>query len=230
MKERANLSDQIAEDIKKKIVDGELKPGDRISGEYELADEYGVSRFTVREAMKKLASTGLVDIKHGIGMFVNAVSPESYMKPLLSVILLSANDIQMICEARLPVEVQATKLFGECATQEDLKQLHKIYEQMEVALADGDDETYSKLDVEFHLFIAKASKNTILYEMLHMMQDLLKKQMMEVYELPDSRKRSIEKHRNMLTAFEEHNVEMATLIMEQHIKDSIENLDKLNKE
>lgn len=230
MKRRSNLNEQIAEDIKNKIIGGELAPGNRLRGEFELADEYGVSRFTIREAMSKLASMGLVTIKHGIGMFVNEISPESYMKPLLPMILLSSNDIRVICEVRLPIEDQAVRLFCERASDKDLEELEKLYNDMAEALNSGDDEKYSSLDVDFHLRIAKAAGNEILYQMLNMLHDLLKNQMMEVYELPDARQRSIDRHDSLLRALKDRNAEIACAVMKQHIKDSLEHVDELNVE
>lgn len=227
MKRRSNLNDQIAEEIRNKIIEGKLAPGTRLKGEFELADEYGVSRFTIREAMGKLSSMGLVEIKQGIGTFVNEVSPESYMKPLLPMIVLSSNDISIICEVRIPLEDQAVRLFCERATEGDLEELKHIYDEMVEVLNSGDDDRYSSLDVDFHLHIAKASGNSIIYRMLDMFHDLLKNAMIEVYELPLARERSIQKHDSLVKALQERNVEIASAVMKQHIKDSIEHIDEL---
>ena len=219
-----NLCDMIVDDIKKDIISGELKPGDKISGEYDLAKKYEVSRFTVREAMKKLDSTGLITIKHGIGSFVNEITPESFMKPLLPVLVMSNIDIQEICEARLPLEVQSISLCIDRINDEKLSEMKEVYKKMERALSEKDINKYNELDIQFHLLLAKASENRVLFEMLSTLQDMLREQLKRDVKVPDSLERSIKRHKLMIEAIENKEKELAKQLMTLHINDSIDYL------
>lgn len=222
MKKRSNLCDIILDDITKDIIGGVLKPGEKIAGEYELAKKYEVSRFTVREAMKKLDSMGLITIKHGIGSFVNEVTPESFMKPLLPVLVMSNIDIREICEARLPLEVQSISLCIDRIENEKLHEMKQIVVKMEKALNNKEFGKYNELDIGFHLLIAKASKNRVLFEMLNTLQDMLREQMKRDLIVPNSTERSISRHKLMIEAIERKEKELAKQLMTLHINDSIE--------
>lgn len=219
-----NRCDMIVEDLKKDIISGDLKPGDKIAGEYDLAKKYEVSRFTVREAMKKLDSMGLITIKHGIGSFVNEITPESFMKPLLPVLVMSNIDIQEICEARLPLEVQSISLCIDRVNEEKLNQMKELYAKMEKALAKNDFEEYNELDIQFHLLLAKASENRVLFEMLSTLQDMLREQLRRDMKVPHSMERSIRRHKLMIEAIENKEKELAKQLMTLHINDSIDYL------
>ncbi len=224
MKSRSNLCDIIFDGLSKDIIAGVLKPGDKIAGEYELAKKYEVSRFTVREAMKKLDSMGLITIKHGIGSFVNEVTPESFMKPLLPVLVMSNIDIREICEARLPLEVQSISLCIDRIDEEKLNEMKQIAEKMEKALENKDFEEYNELDISFHLLIAKASKNRVLFQMLNTLQDMLREQMKRDMVVPNASERSISRHKQMLEAIGRKEKELAKSLMTLHINDSIDYL------
>jgi GntR family transcriptional repressor for pyruvate dehydrogenase complex len=222
MKRHTSLSETIAESIKNDIIKGIWKPGDRLPGEYELANYYEVSRFTVREAIKRMSSTGLVTVEHGIGTFVNTVAPDSYMKPLLPLIALSDTDMLTICEARQPIEVQSIALCTMRATDDDILKMKDIYRQMQEVMQKEDYDAYHQIDLAFHKTIAQASRNMIIYTIMEMLQDFLRAQMTEVFSAPNSKMRSLERHRAMIEAIEERNVEMGKLLMSQHIQDSID--------
>lgn len=216
------MNEVVAESIKEEIMKGNLKPGDRLPGEYELAERYGVSRFTVREAMKILNSLELIDIRHGVGMFVKQATPEDYMKPMLSTMILTSNNLLTICEARLPIEVQAIGLGSERRDEKDIEELERLCDEMQKALDEDSPKEYNHLDLEFHLKIAMASKNAILYEILNMLQSFLRIQMDETVEAPNSKERSMERHRGMVAAVRQKNRQLAELLMSQHINDSID--------
>jgi GntR family transcriptional repressor for pyruvate dehydrogenase complex len=224
MKNRSNLCDIIFEAITKDIIGGVLKPGDKLAGEYEFAEKYEVSRFTVREAMKKLDSMGLITIKHGIGSFVNEITPESFMKPLLPVLVMSNIDIREICEARLPLEVQSISLCIDRIDDDKLNEMRQQVEKMEKALAKKDFEKYNELDIGFHLLIAKASKNRVLFQMLNTLQDMLREQMKREMIVPSSSERSIRRHKQIIEAIERKEKELARQLMTLHINDSIDYL------
>ncbi|MGI6326125.1 MAG: FadR/GntR family transcriptional regulator [Saccharofermentanales bacterium] len=226
MRKKNNLNQKVAESVRQKIVSGELQPGDRLPGEYELADQFQVSRFTVREAMMQLASIGLIEIRHGVGMFVSKLSPLSHIKLLFPIIALTSQDIKTICEVRLPIEIQSISLCVKRAVPEDIWELKEIYSSMIDALEKEDYDHYTELDFDFHLCIARISDNPILYEMLNMLHEFLHVQMKEMLATPNSAERSITKHQRMIEAIEQRDSVLAELIMSRHINDSIDYVTK----
>ena len=218
---RQSLCDYVVEEIRNEIIAGKLKNGDKLPGEFELADKYSVSRFTIREAMKKLTSMGLVDVKHGVGSFFNILSPESYLKPLLPTILMSDQDIRSVCETRMAIETQTISLCVERITDEEIEELHKLCLSMEQAFAEGDHAEYNRYDLEFHLAIARAARNKMLYEILDSLQSLLAIQMTRTVELPDSIEHSIKRHKLMVEFLVDREEKLARDMMELHIADSL---------
>jgi len=225
MKNRSNLREIIIDDITNDIISGKLKPGEKIPGEFELVDKYKVSRATVREALKMLESKGLITIKHGAGSFVNDVTPESFMKPLLPILVLSDFDVRDILEARLPLEVQAISLCVDKIEPEQINELKHLVNEMEVKLSDNEIEQYNDMDLDFHLLIAKASNNRVLYQMINALKDLLKEQMKRNIVIPNATERSIMRHRLMVEAIEHKEKELAMQLMTLHINDSIDALE-----
>ncbi|MDW7740095.1 MAG: GntR family transcriptional regulator, partial [Bacillota bacterium] len=115
---RKTLNDQVIEIILGKIRDGELKPGERLDSQDELAVKLGVSRSTVREAFSKLASMGVIDILHGQGTFVKKVQDYSYMDNLLaSLNLLDKDSILHVLEVRKVIESSTVQLAAEKADE-----------------------------------------------------------------------------------------------------------------
>ena len=221
IKKRQRLNEAIAENIQQEIMDGQLKPGDRLPGEISYAKKYGVSRFTIREAMNRLCSIGLVDVRHGVGMFVSTPGAEAYVKPMVTFLPLTDRDVVTICEARLPIETQAIALCAKRASAEDIEQLVRIYDDMEAYLEKGDLDGYNELDLDFHLAIARASGNSIIYEILKALQSFLRAQMRNMLIEPTSKERSINRHMQMIEAIKQQDSDLASLIMSRHINDSI---------
>ena len=220
MEEKTSICDRLVDVIQNKILSGEYKPGDRLPSENDLAEIHGVSRFSVREALKKLNSMGLVIVQQGKGSFINTITPISYMKPLLPLLMVSDHEIEMVLYTRLPIEMQTVSLAAQKAKPQHITLLRELMRQMETALYNDDQETYNRLDLEYHMCIAEASGNPILYEILDVLQDLLTKQIRRTGGSL-SKNRSIKRHRMLLDAIENGESTLASEIMRLHITDSI---------
>ncbi|HEY1669141.1 MAG TPA: FadR/GntR family transcriptional regulator, partial [Trebonia sp.] len=153
------ISEVIVEQIRLLMRQGQLKPGDRLPPERDLCERFGVSRVTVREALRMLESSGLVEIRVGArgGAFVTAPSSNRVgegLSDLLSLSVISAPDVT---EVRMILEVGIVPLVCERATEEDLADLEKICEQARQALRDGN---YTmEMSLEFHTRVAAATHN-----------------------------------------------------------------------
>ena len=166
-----SLSKQIADQIRQAIMEGSLKANDRLPTEGELSDRFGVSRPTIREALKRLAAQNLIRSKRGPtgGTFIQAPDVDEACQSLASqsTLLMGFNffSLDEVFETRLELESVCTRLAALNRTEDDLKQLHEILEQQ--AEPDLDGERLCSLDVQFHRAIANASKNKMLSYLMH---------------------------------------------------------------
>jgi GntR family transcriptional regulator, transcriptional repressor for pyruvate dehydrogenase complex len=159
------ISEVIVEQIRLLMRQGQLKPGDRLPPERDLCERFGVSRVTVREALRMLESSGLVEIRVGArgGAFVTAPSSNRVGEGLADLLTLSAISAADVTEVRMILEVGIVPLVCERATEDDLADLEKLCERSEEALRVGD---YSMdMSLEFHAGVARATHNPAL-EML----------------------------------------------------------------
>ena len=157
--------DAIVDDILTKVVNRVYAADDRLPNEAELCEMYEVSRVTVRESLKKLEMMDVISIQQGRGTFVKGVGLGNFMQPMFNLIDFGDFDINTIYDARLYIETGTCRLAAKNRTDEDLRNLEKLMDQM-VALQNAGDEkslaSMQEFDTKFHIHIALASKNEIL--------------------------------------------------------------------
>src|SRR5215475_1740816 len=152
-------SEMIVDQVRLLIRDGSLKPGDRLPAERELGEKFGVSRVTVREALRGLEANGMVTIKVGArgGAFVTAPTSARVGEGIIDLLALSELTDKEVTEARQVLELGIIPLVCERATEEDIADLIEICDRGDEALATG---SYPMaLSAEFHTRVARASHN-----------------------------------------------------------------------
>ncbi len=220
---KTRLADQVAEKIQEMIAKGIYKAGDKLPVEKQLAEMFSVSRITVREACVKLKIMGIVDIRQGEGTFVRAVTPESFMKPLLPMLILDQSqsdpleNLYNIYDARCVIEMKTAELAAKNATEKDLDALGSILSQLEENIKNKDFTSYDKNDFLFHLQIAKCSKNPILYTILELIQDLLRYSIEAVSDAPDAKDNSMRYHRDLFQLIQNREIHAAGRCMFEHL-------------
>ena len=161
---RKDLPHQVADSLYKMIADTqELRPGDKLPGENILSDKLGVSRSTLREAIKVLCSQGVLEVYRGKGTYVSK-SMENFVSFGLDELDLSRNRVKDLFEARLLFEPQLAALACERASDEELESILEVGKQVEKQICLNDDRTSS--DQEFHRRIAVASHNRFMLQLL----------------------------------------------------------------
>ncbi|MEH6739971.1 MAG: GntR family transcriptional regulator [Sulfitobacter sp.] len=165
-KNPANLSAQIATEIRDKIIAGRLIVDERLPSEAELADQFNVSRPTVREALKRLAAQSLIRTQRGAsgGAFVNRISfQEAYAQQITtSTLLLSMNDVsfETACEARFALERSCATLSAKRRSADHLAAMRaEIHRQSQPGLTD---EAFCASDVAFHRALVDGADNPVL--------------------------------------------------------------------
>lgn len=146
------------------IRDGIFRPGDRMPAERDLVAQMGLSRTGVREALRGLASCGLIEILPGRGAFVRKISPELLVDSESLLFILEEETLLQAIEVRQILEVEGIALAAERATSEDLGEMERTLQHIMVAVASQKD----PLDhsAHFHLALAKATHNQVLYKMV----------------------------------------------------------------
>ena len=152
--------------LRDNILSGKLKEGDPLPPQNILAEQFGVSRTVMREAINKLSSLGLIESHQGRGTFVHSLTPSSLMEPMLTALLLDEVSIRELMETRYYLEGIIARLASKRAEPKTIDALERLIGLMEEHLRDGYLEAFAENDLTFHLTLAEASKNTILRRVL----------------------------------------------------------------
>ena len=225
---RISLSDEIVERIIDLISQRVLKPGDRLPSEKDLANQLGVGRTTIREALRSLAVLGVVDGRVGEGTFVSSTNRRYLEKALQWGLLIDRKDVQDLIETRLLLESQTAFWAAHRASQANLQEIEDAIDGMEQSIHDP--ESYLRADLQFHISIAQASQNSILYHLVSMTRGYLQAWIQRSLSRPTPRKTpqraeiSIQEHRKILQAIRSGNAEGARQAMDAHILSSSRDL------
>ena len=158
----ARLADIVAAELEKRMLEGSLKPGDRLPAERLLALELGVSRPCLREAMQKLVSKGLLTTRHGGGTHVTDRLEAHFVDPWQDMLQGHPLLQRDLLEFRQMLEAQAAALAADRATDADLERLAALYATLEAQYASDDVAACTVADVAFHQAIAEAAHNVLI--------------------------------------------------------------------
>ena len=212
------ISDFVIEDIIEKIKSEQFAPGERLPSEKSLSEEFDISRASTREALQKLEVLGLIDIKHGKGSFV---SDSPYLKPIQEIVaskLLTADvGVKELLETRLYIEQGTVKLASINVSESELNELEKVVGEMDKAVEGNDVESFSELDMKFHLLIGRISGNTLMRRMLRTIRDIMREQQERINRVDGVMSVSQEHHERILEAIEKKDVESAQRSMADHL-------------
>lgn len=212
-----NLSDQVVSQIQELISSGELRPGEHLPSERELAEYFNVSRTVIREAIRSLMAKGLVEVQPGRGAVVSVPQASTVAESMSFLMRMNANEdaYDQILETRKLLEVEIAGLAASRATEEDLWDLQALWRAMETS---HNMEQYAQADVEFHAILARATRN----ELLSLMLDSLVDVMLEIRHLslsqPGSRENVQHHHHNILENVKAGDVEGARQAMAEHLE------------
>lgn len=171
------LSERVLQQLQDMILRGELKAGDQLPPERELAEIFGVGRNSVREAVRQLAMLGMVEAYQGGGTFVQQATALTLSRPFRNVIALTPGGPQFIIEFRKIVEPGAAALAAARVTPTELAEIESTHKRFERAMEGRgkgpSHEDPAQVDTEFHHLIAKATGNPVLAAVEEALLDLL---------------------------------------------------------
>ncbi|MGF7184396.1 GntR family transcriptional repressor for pyruvate dehydrogenase complex [Desulfitispora alkaliphila] len=215
------IYEQIVDQIKSLITQGNLHPGDKLLSERELAEHLCVSRASVREALRSLEIMGLLEIKPGEGTYIRKADINTVVEPLVLMFLLEQDKTRELLEVRKGLEVEAVGLAAERALEEDLFSLERALQQMEQGL-DISGNAGEKADLKFHFAIAEASHNSILIRLMNTVHDSMNQTLKTTRQLwisntDGTAERLYEEHRAIYMAIKNKHIEKARQIMYEHL-------------
>ena len=210
---------KVAEQLSAHIDSGDIEVGDRLPSERDLAEQFGVSRPTIREAMIALELAGRVEIRSGSGVYVT----DSGKQRLAELNDEAPGPLELL-EARYYIESDAAALAAERATDRDLKAIEEAYQAMKVENRQPD--RNEEADERFHLLIAKATRNSAIHAAVVRLWELRRTSAMSVFFHGKLRSRGIKPvirdHRAILDAIRARDPESARRAMQQHLQNVID--------
>ena len=212
------ISDQVFEQLRELIFRGELKPGEQIMPERELADALGVSRTSVRDAIRKLVVMGFLEQKQGQGTFVRGT--DAIRKSPLAVAMENQDaSLTDLLEVRMGLETNAAALAAVRADEKDIHFLEKSLQELEEQVRQG--ELGNEADVSFHMAITYATKNPVQIYLMKTFFDFLfigiKENLRYLYEEPANIDQIFEQHSAIIQAIKNRHPEEASAAMRKHI-------------
>jgi GntR family transcriptional repressor for pyruvate dehydrogenase complex len=215
------ISDAIASTLERRILEGSLKPGDRLPPERELAAELGVSRPSLREAIQKLASKGMVQSRQGGGTYITEALESAFFDPWADMMLSHPNLREDMLEFRRMLEGQAAEWAAERATDADLQRLEQTYSALMNAFDDENTEHRSEADIAFHQAIGDAAHNVLLGHLssalLRLMHDNIRLNLGELKTVPAASRLLVSQHSAIYNAVKERKPQAARSAAETHI-------------
>lgn len=212
------ISEMIVEQIRTLIRDGQLRGGDRLPSERDLCQQFGVSRVTVRDALRLLEGAGLVDTRVGArgGAFLKVPTGTKIGQGIADMVTMAALDAQEVTEARLVVELGVVELVCQRADKQDLEDLEQICEGAEKALREGNYDVQHSAD--FHLRFVKAAHNRALDLLVASFGGSLRSSLQTAkLAAPSMGQRGAKEHRALVNAVGAGDVAAAQEIMEAHL-------------
>ncbi|GAA0641390.1 GntR family transcriptional regulator [Halomonas beimenensis] len=215
------LADVITERLEALILEGSLKPGQRLPPERELAERFGVSRPSLREAIQKLAARGLLTSRQGGGTFITENLHSGYSDPLLEMLSRHGEFHLDLLEFRDAMEGLSAYYAALRATPTDKSVLIQRFEELEACFAARNPAEEAKADAAFHLAIAEAAHNVMLLHTIRGIFHLLEKSIVEnlehLFGKPDARERLMAQHRALLDAILQGKAEEARTRAHDHL-------------
>lgn len=212
---RQPLYRQIAERLKGFILERNLQPGDKLPTEQELTLAFGVSRSSVREALRFLQALGVVQIRQRHGSVVTAPVLSDLMSQLAYGLRFVGQPETDLWEARLMLETGALPVILARATSEDLRAMDHLLTEMESALFAAP--LYARLDMAFHRQLLHAAKNPIILELAKVIEDFFSHPRNHVSTTPADRRLFTEEHRELRECVARKDLAGAQAVLHTHL-------------
>ena len=211
--------EQVAVQIEKRILDGELRSGDRLPTERDLAEQFHVSRTAVREAMKILAQKGLVDMRPGRGTIVIDGAHKAMEHSIDLAMKLKLGEVggsNNLVEVREILETEIAALAAARATEKEIAAMREAVKVMDESLNDA--HAFIAADNNFHEALAQATQNTLILILVNSIVNLLSEQRKQIFEVEGGPQRGQFHHKRILESVINRDPDAARDAMHAHLR------------
>ncbi len=226
MEKKTNLSDAISQKLEDMIMQ-QLKPGDRVPPEMELAKSFGVGRSTIRESLKALTSKGLI-VRGKDGTFVSDHVGDCLITPLNLLVNMEIGNVADLLELREVLELGAIRIAAQRSDEESLRELELLNWKMTEPGLKADQ--IQQLDIQFHNQLAKAGGNPVLTELLNALRQVMMKNLETPEDVMPVLQDSIAMHQNLIECMRSHDEEKAYQMMKTYFSMTKTGLGQFNRE
>jgi GntR family transcriptional repressor for pyruvate dehydrogenase complex len=219
---RSAVAHEAIDTIKQMIVRGEIKAGQRLPAERDLAARLGVSRPSLREAIRALIALKILESRHGEGTFVSSLEPELLAEPIDFLLQVNTTALIALFEARRALEAGVASLAAERATDLELAQLEDF---VKLGRSKVDDpEAFIEHDVEFHARLRAAARSPILASLLSSVSTLSYVSRRHTAQSATTRSRALADHQAMVKVLKARDPQAAHEAMVAHLQHVLEGL------
>lgn len=216
--------EQVIEQIKDMIADGILKKGDKLPSERDLTTQLGVSRASIREAIRSLEIIGIVESRQGEGNFIRNSFQDTLFEPLSIMFMLNGCKLKEIFELRKVIEIETAALAAENVTEYELNDMLDLINKMKNSENEDERVIY---DSKFHYKIAEASRNLLIVNILNTVSTLMDSFIKDARKIIINNKHKDDidfQHEQVWNALSNHNPAEASECMRKHMELINENL------
>lgn len=222
---RTSVSLEAAEAIKALIVSGELASGDALPPERHLAAMLGISRPSVREALRVLTAMNVVEPRHGGGTYVTSLDPTLLARPINFLLQVEPRTFLHLFEVRQVLEVSAARLAAPKMTDEMVAELERLAKDAASALKQPN--RYSELDFQLHTKIVEAVGNPIYISLYESISELLLESRRRTARIAVVRRRAHQDHMAIVTALRGRDPAAAASAMQEHLESMRRGLEEM---
>lgn len=212
---RTKVYEEVADRIRRLIAEGRLKAGDRLPPERELAERFGISRTSVRDAIRALEMVGLLEPRQGDGTVVLDLSPDALAQPLASILVHNRTLLADLLDVRKMIEPPLAARAAAFATPAEVAGLKEILKRQTEKAGRG--ELTTAEDSEFHYALARLARNPVALKVLDVLMDLLVESRERSLQVPGRLMKSLQGHRRIVDSITRHDARGAEAAMRQHL-------------
>ncbi len=215
-------------DAIKEIIEAEgLQPGDKLYSEHQLTEKLEVSRSSIRESIRILEVTGVVRVHQGKGVFI--CNPPKQPPAITSWVVDNTDLLMEHFEVRLLIEPHAAAEAARKADDKDISDLKNVYQEFINHLMDQQMEQVISCDSEFHMIVARATKNRTLSVLMKTMAQTLNEGWIASLHTPGRMERTVDEHGEILQAIIGHDGATASRLMREHLLKALTSIEGYTK-
>ncbi len=207
---------EVAKQLQSRIVD-KLKPGDMLPPERELVRRFGVSRSSIRDAIRSMEAVGLLEPRQGVGTVVCEPSADAIVNPVTNVLLEKRKAIRDLLDVRSVLEPALSRRAALHASPDHIAELQTILDRQQEKVRQG--ELTTEEDSSFHYTLAVAADNDVMLKLVHVLMDVLHETRERSLQVGGRQEKSLAGHRRILAALKQGDADAAEAAMRRHLSE-----------